>query len=343
MKRFISFLAVLSLMIISLSALVGCEKKKTDIAFISSGDTEDAGSAAANCFAGIVSYSDANGLSYKTYSGSCEEQLRAAHADGAEIMVLFAVNDKAAVYNLAGKYTDIKFICIDFGNDFTVRPNIYCVNTQKVFNGIYAGYSAVKEGHKIIGIQGEATAETYNYLKGFIEGAQMAAVDIGVSQKPIRVYYNVSGSDMTAERSQSWYENECSLILCSDISYSEVYKNISQSDLCSVMTFGADRISEDERIIASVYSDYGTIIGNALNDVYSGQFKGGIMYFADAADGVTGFSYDKDRFSTFSESDLAKIEENISVLNISDSSVYKTPSDKGYSKIVIEERGIITD
>lgn len=334
-------ISLVILLIVSICLLlIGCENEKTDIAFITSLDTKDSGSAAANCLDGIESYADANGLSYKVYGGDSAEQLAAAQADGVQTVVLFAVDDEFAVYECAGKYTDTKFICIDFGNDFAVRPNIYCVNTSKTNNGIYAGYSAVKEGYRCVGIQGEETAETYNYIRGFVGGAQTAAVETGVSRKPIQIWYNVSGSDMASERSESWYENGCTLIFCSDESYSEVYKNISNSDLYSVMTFGADREREDERIIASVYSEYGNIVSDALSDVYNGQFKGGIMYCADAA---SGFSFDKNRFSVFSQSDLATVGSMISESDISDSTVFKTPSDKGYSKIKLNEKGIITD
>ncbi len=342
MKRYFSLLIALVLCVSTLFAMSGCSKEKIDIAFITSMDINDTGSAAANCNAGVVSFAQSKGLLCKTYAGSCAGQLEKALADGAETVVVFGVDDEYAVYNYAGKFAHIKFICVDFGNDFNVRPNIHCTNVSQAKSGAYAGYSAVKEGNKIIGVQGEETAETYNYLMGFVHGAQQAAVETGVSGKPVKIYYNVSGTDMAEERSQSWFENGCSVIFCSDGTYREVCSNISNSDLYAVMTFGADRTGDDERIAASVYGDYKKVMEGILEDAYSGSFNGGIMEWAGAGEGASGFSYDKERFEMFTDSDLALITEYISQSDIADSPVYKIPSDKGYSKIVLAEAGVMT-
>ncbi len=321
----------------------GCSKEDVDVAFVTSMDTADENSSAYNCMTGVISGADSNKIAFKAYEGDTENSIDEAIVAGAEIIVLYGVDDEAAVYECAGKYSDTKFICVDFGNDFLVRANIQCINVMQGQCGVYAGYSAIKEGNTVVGIQGEETAETYNYIKGFIEGAQLAAVEIGVSKKPIKIYYNVSGSDMVVPRSKSWYENGCSLIFCSESVYADVYENISNSDMNSVMTFGAERVSEDERIIASAYSDYRHSVSNAITDAMEGNFKGGLMYTAGAGDKASGFTYDKAKYDILTESDLDKVTDHIAEYGLEDSYFYKKPSDKGYSKIVLSEVGIIAN
>lgn len=341
MKKIMPILAVLICAAIML-IVTGCSEESTDIAFITSRDTDDVGSSAANCFNGVVSYANENGLSYAEYSGSTDKQIEEAAADGAEVMVLFGVDDENAVYSCAGKYPDIKFICVDFGNDFFVRSNILCLNVSQTQCGIYAGYGAVKEGHLTLGIQGEASAETYNYTRGFIEGAQIAAVEIKVSKKPVKIYYNISGSDMAAERAASWYDNGCKLIFCSDSVYEAVASYVTDTDLHKIMTFGADR-TDKEDVVASAYADYSRIVRDYLASACGDDFAGGMMYTAGATDGAAGFSYVSSAFEVLTDSDLDKVTATISNSDKlpADSGVYKTPSDKGYSKIVLSEEGII--
>ncbi len=322
----------------------GCSGKNIDMAFISSLDTSDAASPAANCLEGVASYAAENNLAYAAYQGSSQKQIDKAVKAGAEVIVLFAVDDENAVYSCTGKYPDVKFICVDFGNDFLVRSNVCCINVSKLQCGVYAGYSAVKEGNLTLGIQGEESAETYNYIKGFIEGAQIAAVEIGVSKKPVNIYYNVSGSDMITERVASWYGSGCKMIFCSDETYGYVSEYVTDSDIHKIMTFGADRVGEED-IAASVYSDYRKAVREHIGYAFSGDFRGGMMFSAGAADGSAGFSYDSSAFEVLTDTDIEKLTEKISESDISliDYYTYKTPSDKGYSKIVLTETGIIAD
>ncbi len=340
MKKTVLFAAILMCAILMLFA-AGCSNEKVDIAFITSLDTSDSNSPAANCLSGVADYAASNKLSYEEYNGNSGKMIKQAAEDGARVIVLFGVEDENEVYNCAAKSPDLKFICLDFGNDFMVRSNICCVNVSQIHCGVYAGYSAVKEGNLILGIQGEETAETYNYIKGFVEGAQIAAVEIGVSKKPVTIYYNISGSDMAAERVASWYDNGCKLVFCSEETYGAVTEYVTDSDIHKVMTFGADRTNEED-VIASAYSDYRSVVGEYLKYAFSGSFTGGMMFTVGAADKASGFSYDHTAFEVLTASDLTVLTETISNSDLTDSSSYKTPSDKGYSKIVLEEAGIIS-
>ncbi len=343
MKKITAFLMAAIMCFGMLSVMAACSKEDTDIAFITSMDTTDTKSAAASCLEGIAKYSEASGLKYRSFSGTVNTQIKEAKDAGAEVIVLFGVDDESAVYSYAGKYKDTKFICIDFGNDFLVRPNIQCVNMLRSYGGVYAGYSAVKEGNLTVGIQGEENEETYNYIMGFLEGAQIAAMEIGVSRKPINIYYNVSGSDMAVKRSQSWFDNGCSVIFCSDSTYKEITESIKAPELNKVMTYGADRVDEDDRIIASVYGKYNDLLFDMLSSAYNGEFKGGVMSYAGAYDGLSGFSYDKNKFNILTDSDLTELTSFIIESDISDKIGYRVPSDKGYSKIKLIKTGIISD
>ncbi len=341
MKKILAIPALLICIVLVLITS-GCGKKDIDIAFITSKDTSDTMSSAANCLNGIESYTKANDLSCAEYNGSTEKQIETAVSDGADVLVLYGVDNENAVYSCAGKYPDVRFICIDFGNDFMVRANICCLNVSQIECGIYAGYSAVKDGNLVLGIQGEESAETYNYTRGFIEGAQLAAVEIKVSKKPVKIFYNVSGSDMAAERAASWYDNGCKMIFCSDSVYETVADYVTDSDIHKIMTFGADRTGEED-VSASAYADYGKIIGRYLESAFGDDFHGGMMYYAGASDKAAGFSYVPSDFEVLTDSDIEKLTMTISESDAvhNDSGVYKMPSDKGYSKIVLEEIGII--
>lgn len=342
MKRYFAVILSVIICIGSFLIVAGCSKEEIDIAFVTSLDTSDINSAAANCLSGVVSYSDINKLSYKQYSGDCKEQINTAADNGADIIVVFGADDESVVYSCAVKYPDIKFICVDFGDDFLVRPNIVCFNVTETQYAVYAGYSAVKEGNLIVGIQGEETAETYNYIRGVIEGAQIAAVEIGVKKNPVQIYYNISGTDMIAERMASWIENGCKVILCTDSTYEPVTECITDTDICSVISLGANRTNESKIVIASAYADYSSVVYKLLETAYNGEYNGGTMFSAGVKDGAVDFSYEPSAFGVMTASDIDALSQIISETDLSDYSSYRTPSDKGYSKIVLTEQGIIS-
>lgn len=337
-KIFPIFLAAVCVVLLFLTA--GCGKKSIDIAFITSVDGENAGDLTVSCFAGMEAYSEENGMTSVKYVGACGEMLNNALSDGAQVIVVFNVDSKGEVYDFAKKHPDIKFICVDFGNDFLVSSNIYCINLAQIDCGVYAGYSAVKEGNLTVGIQGEETAETYNYIRGFMEGAQIAAVEIGVSKNLVKIYYNISGSDMAVQRIVSWYDSGCEMVLCSDDAYKSVSEYITSSDMM-LMTFGANR-TEENNVSASAFGNYRTVIYRCLKSIFDDGFNGGTMVTVGADENAAGFSYKSEYFEVLSDSDLSVLAKTIAEAGLKDANSYKTPSDKGYSKIVLTETGIIT-
>ncbi len=319
----------------SLLIFSGCDNENVDIAFITAGSGKNADS----CFEGVKAYAGENGMTYGEYAGDCDEMLSRASADGARFMVVFNADSESAVYDFAKKHPDTKLICIDFGNDFLVSSNIFCINLSQIDCGVYAGYSAVKSGNLTVGINGEETAETCNYIRGFVEGAQIAAVEIGVSKNPVKIYYSISGSDMAVQRIASWADSGCGLVLCSDDTYDVVTEYITASDI-TLMTFGADR-TDNENVAASAYGDYKTVVYDSLKSIFDNGFNGGTMIFVGAAENAAGFSYKSDKLEAVTDSDLTALTKTVSESNLKDVNAYKAPSDKGYSKIVLTEVGIM--
>ncbi len=340
MKKYFAVVIVFIVSIFCVLVFSGCSGEEIDIALVTSLDTDDIGTVAADCIEGITAYSEANNVSYKIYKGNCGEKIKEAEDDGADVIVIVGVDDESAVYSNANANPDTKFICVDFGSNFVVRSNIYCINAIHTQAGVYAGYSAVKEGNITLGIQGESTAETYNYIRGFVEGAQIAAVEIGVKKNPVNIYYNVSGTDMIDVRTESWINNGCKVIFCSDATYSLAAECITDTDICSIMTFGADR-TEHEKVAASAHGNYSDLLEEILKDAFNGNFKGGLIDSFGAGDGVSAFSYNPGFFDVVTASDLDNITADLSASDISDFYVYSEPSDKGYNKIVLSQKGII--
>ena len=135
--------------------------------------------------------------------------------EGYNVIVMPGYAFGGAIVETAPKFSDVKFIALDvsagdLGEGFEVPDNLYCAVYQEELCGYMAGYAAVKLGYTHLGVLGGmAVPAVQRFGYGFVQGADAAAVEMGIADQVVMEYaYGnqfYGDSDITAYM-DNWYQ-----------------------------------------------------------------------------------------------------------------------------------------
>lgn len=170
-------------------------------------------------------FCDAQGLQfeyYKPQGDSTPERVAmvdAAVADGYNVIVMPGYAFAETIKQTAELYPDVTFIALDVAQadldpnneGYTLPSNVYCAVYQEELCGYMAGYAAVKLGYKHLGVLGGmAVPAVQRFGYGFVQGADAAAVEMGIADQVVMEYaYGnqfYGDSDITAYM-DNWFAN----------------------------------------------------------------------------------------------------------------------------------------
>ena len=236
MKKFLALLLAL-VMSLSLVACGGGSDTTTDESTDAEGDTSenatyqvamitDYGDITDQSFnqttyEACQEFCDAEGLQfeyYKPQGDSTPERVAmvdAAIADGYNVVVMPGYAFAETIKETAELYPDVTFIALDVGEgdlgaDYTLPSNVYCAVYQEELCGYMAGYAAVKLGYTHLGVLGGmAVPAVQRFGYGFVQGADAAAVELGIADQVVIEYaYGnqfFGDADITAYM-DNWYQ-----------------------------------------------------------------------------------------------------------------------------------------
>ena len=166
-------------------------------------------------------FCDAEGLQFEYYKPQGDStpdrvaMVDAAVANGYNVIVMPGYAFAETIKETAELYPDVTFIALDvaqgdLGEDYTVPSNVYCAVYQEELCGYMAGYAAVKLGYTHLGVLGGmAVPAVQRFGYGFVQGADAAAVEMGIADQVVMeyVYGNqfFGDSDITAYM-DNWYQ-----------------------------------------------------------------------------------------------------------------------------------------
>ena len=183
-------------------------------------------------------FCEANGVdfTYKKPDGDTDDariaMVDAAVGEGYNVIVMPGYLFAGALVECTPKYPDVKFVALDMsagdilgaalGDQYDYNPanwdvteyynadNTYCAVYQEELPGFMAGYAAVKLGYTKLGyLGGMAVPAVIRYGYGFLQGANNAAVELGIPDQ-VSVEYAYGGqfygsSEITAAM-DTWYQ-----------------------------------------------------------------------------------------------------------------------------------------
>ena len=236
MKKFLALLLAL-VMSLSLVACGGGSDTTTDESTDAEGDTSenatyqvamitDYGDITDQSFnqttyEACKEFCDAEGLQFEYYKPQGDStpdrvaMVDAAIADGYNVVVMPGYAFAETIKETAELYPNVTFIALDvaqadLGEDYTVPSNVYCAVYQEELCGYMAGYAAVKLGYTHLGVLGGmAVPAVQRFGYGFVQGADAAAVELGIADQVVMEYaYGnqfFGDADITAYM-DNWYQ-----------------------------------------------------------------------------------------------------------------------------------------
>ena len=266
-------------------------KYEYEIALITDVGNIDDGSYNEAAWNGVVEYAEANDISYAYYRPTeinnlaIIEQIEIAIVNGAKIIICPGYLFSTAVYQMQQEYPYISFLLLDdvpHSEDFTIystSDNTHNILYQEEQAGFLAGYAAVMDGYRDLGfIGGMAVPAIVRYGYGFIQGAEYAALELGLSAGEVTIKYdyaNVFWEDASLEsQMDSWYAEGTEIIFaCGGGLYLSVVAAAENTINGQVIGVDIDQSADSERIITSAIKILTLSVVNALGEFYDNNME----------------------------------------------------------------------
>lgn len=271
---------------------------------------------------GLVKYAEENNISHKYYQPTEQSDdaylsgIDLAVKGGAKVIVTPGFLFEVPVFEAQTRYPDVKFILVDGvphaadSYDPSVAENTVGILYAEEQAGFLAGYAAVKEGMKSLGFMGGmAVPAVVRFGYGFVQGADFAAKEMGVTD--LKMNYHYTGAFAASPEAQamaaSWYNDGVEVIFaCGGALGNSVMAAAEQAGK-KVIGVDVDQSSESETVITSAMKGLSHSVYTAISDFYAGSFPGGeVKTFKAENDGV-GLPMETSRFEKFTQADYDAI------------------------------------
>ena len=327
MKKILVFLLAFA-MIFSFAACGGAaEEEETaaetfEIAMITDIGSIDDKSFNQGTWEGVVAYAEANGITskyYKPTEQSTDAYLAAiqlAVEGGAKIIVTPGFLFEEPIFIAQDMYPDVSFILIDGYphnadySDNTTADNTVGIKFAEDQSGYLAGYAAVKDGYTKLGFMGGmALPAVIRFGYGFAQGAEDAAVELGLPSVDLKYHYtgNFDASPEAQTLAASWYAEGTELIFAAGGGVGNSVMAAAETASTVVIGVDIDQSPESETVITSAMKGLGGAVQSALTAYYAGEFPGGQNLVVAADQGGVQLPMETSKFKTFTQDDYDAI------------------------------------
>ena len=240
-------------------------------------------------------FCEANGMDFQYYkpaSDSDEDRttsIETAIDEGFNVIVTPGYAFAGALKATAENYPDVTFIALDvsagdFGDDYTLPANLYSAVYQEELCGYMAGYAAVKMGYKNLGYcGGMAVPAVVRYGYGFVQGADAAAAELGLTDVSVKYVYGnqfFGDADITAYM-DTWFSADTEVVFaCGGGIFTSVAESAAKYDK-KVIGVDVDQaaiidgMSAEGTTITSAMKGLAATVDTMLAKVVAGEFEGG--------------------------------------------------------------------
>jgi len=327
-----------------------------ELALITDSGTIDDKSFNQGSWEGLAKYAADSGKSAKYYQPaevSDESYLQAidlAIKGGAKIIVCPGYNFEESVWEAQKKYPDVKFIILDGaphnsdGSDKTIAKNTASIFYCEQQAGFLAGYAAVREGYTKLGFMGGvAVPAVIKYGYGFVQGADYAAKDLGISSVSCKYTYvgNFQATPENMAKAASWYNEgtEC-IFACGGAVGNSVMKAAETSKVQGKKVIGVDvdQAGESPTVITSAMKNLGQSVIDTVASSYSGTFPGGVSRTLTAKEIGIQLPMASSRFTRFTQADYADLFKKLAdgTITVKDNTAASSADRLGTGKVKVE-------
>lgn len=306
-------LLILTLALVLVAAsLAGCGQSGTpskghEIALITDKGNIDDKSFNQGSWEGVVAFATENNITH-TYikpedvsDTAYLEAIDLAVEGGAKVIVTPGFLFEVAVYEAQTKYPDVKFILLDGAPhaadsfDPDIKDNVASVVYAEEESGYLAGYAAVMDGMKNLGYMGGmAVPAVQAFGYGFLQGAEDAASELGLSSGDIKVIYHYTGNfeenDTNKATASTMYQEGMEVIFAAGGSVGKSVMAAAAEADKKVIGVDVDQRYDSETVMSSAMKGLAASVTQVLDSIYNtdnwGNFGGKTTTFNAQNDGV---------------------------------------------------------
>jgi basic membrane protein A len=284
MKKLI-FLFLLALSISTFSACGG----KYEIALVTDVGNIDDKSFNEGAWNGVKQFAEERRVRFNYYrpnedsNSSRIEQIENAIDKGAKMVVCPGYLLETAVYDVQDKYPKVAFLLLDgepHSADYSVyktSANVHNILYKEEQAGYLAGYAAVKDGYRQLGfIGGKNVPAVIRYGYGYVQGAEAAAEELGLTTGDVTIKYNYAGtfapSDEIKSKMDGWYGTGTEIVFsCGGAIYVSV--TASATEKGKKVCVDSDQSNISDTIVTSALKDLTVSVKLALTAFYDNNLK----------------------------------------------------------------------
>lgn len=280
-------IALIFLLVITVATIVACDKEdeKIEIALVTDVGNIDDKSFNEGSWKGVVKYAVDNKKSYAYYrpsedsTASRVETIETAIDKGAKVVVCPGFLFEESIYEIQDDYPEVSFLLLDGTphnadySDYKTAKNVHCILYNEEQAGYFAGYGAVIEGYRNLGyIGGVGVPAVMRFGWGYIQGANDAAIALGLEEDAVKMKYNYAGSFVpTTElgsKMTGWYTAGTDVVFACG---GAIYLNVTAAAEAAnkkVIGVDVDQSAESKTIITSAMKELTTSVVLALEAFY---------------------------------------------------------------------------
>lgn len=271
---------------------------------------------------GVEAYAKENNITYKYYQPA--EQSDTAYIDsialavkaGAKVIVCPGFLFENPIHTVQTQYPEVKFVIIDgypHAGDWVpdIADNTYSIFYAEEEAGFLAGYSVVKEGYTKLGFMGGiAVPAVVRFGYGFVQGAEYAAHELGLTEEVQLKYTYVGNFSATPEnqaKASSWYNEGTEVIFACGGAVGNSVMKAAEAAGTKVVGVDVDQSAESETVITSSMKNLSKSVYDAITAYYAGNFPGGTSVSLDATVEGVQLPMATSRFEKFTQADYDAI------------------------------------
>ncbi|MFA5576947.1 MAG: BMP family ABC transporter substrate-binding protein [Tissierellaceae bacterium] len=293
-------------------SLAGCSQdsatsKGHEIALITDKGNIDDKSFNQGSWEGVVAFATDNKITH-TYikpedvsDTAYLEAIDLAVEGGAKVVVTPGFLFEVAVYEAQTRYPDVKFILLDGAPhaadsfDPDIKDNVSSVVYAEEESGYLAGYAAVMDGMKNLGYMGGmAVPAVQAFGYGFLQGAEDAAAELGLSDGDIKVIYHYTGNfeenDTNKATASTMYQEGMEVIFAAGGSVGKSVMAAAAEADRKVIGVDVDQRYDSETVMSSAMKGLAASVSQVLESIYNSDnwndFGGKTIVFNAKNDGV---------------------------------------------------------
>ena len=242
-----------------------------------------------------------------------ETMIRQAVNDGAEVIVCVGYLYGASLAWAAEQYPDVKFIAIDvtqgdIGTD-EIPSNCYCITFKEEQAGYLAGYAIAKDGKTKLGfLGGMAVPAVIRYGYGFVQGADAAAKELGVTDINIKYWYSggFAATDEVKNKMDGWYSEGTEVVFACGGPVCQSCDAAAQANGGKMIGVDVDQSGQFDTVVTSATKGLAESVNTALTDALNNGWKFTDTYASKqtvlgAAENCVGLPMSTSKFTKFTQ------------------------------------------